>query len=72
MRTYAFLHNGDIEASEVQVSLEQVGFAGIAVQVLHYTEPKVIMVFTNQEFTQSERDAVARAISETASVDCTL
>lgn len=72
MQTYAFLRDGDVEPADVQRVLEEAGLSGVGVQVLHYTQPRVVLVIVDRELSRTEREEVARAIAASAGVAETL
>lgn len=67
--SYAFTNDHGLSPEDVQNVLASMGLAQAEWQVLHYTQPRVVLVFVSRELSGTEREELQRAIASIQGTD---
>lgn len=69
MKTYAITNNYGLSPDDVQSVLIKLGVENCGVQVLHYTQPRIVLVMTENELSPEELQGVQEAIADIRGID---
>lgn len=69
MYTYAFMNDYGLSPPDVESVLARIGLTGAAVQILHYSRPRVVLIMVDKELSATERQQLQEGIASIRGTD---